>query len=113
MQTSTNIFFPVLILTLVLISPAVRAIWIENGIPISTADGDKSYSRIISDDDGGAIICWHDYRTVPGERDIYVQRVDETGTVLWTTDGVGIAVDRSGKVTFITPDQMKKTYVVH
>jgi hypothetical protein len=32
---------------------------------------------------------------------------------LKTTDGVSIAVDRSKDVVFITPDKLKRTYVVH
>ena len=32
---------------------------------------------------------------------------------LKATDGVSIAVDRSNSVTFITPDKLKQTYVVH
>jgi hypothetical protein len=32
---------------------------------------------------------------------------------LKATDGVSIAVDRSNNVTFITPDKLKQTYVVH
>lgn len=32
---------------------------------------------------------------------------------LKATDGVNIAIDRSKEVVFITPDELKRTYVVH
>jgi hypothetical protein len=43
-----------------------------------------------TDGSGGAVIIWEDHRTTLYEPDIYGQRVDADGNVMWTTDGVAI-----------------------
>lgn len=58
-----------------------------DGLAICTADGDQSYSQIIHDGSGGAIIAWQDYRI--GQR-IYAQKVDATGQPQWQTNGVRV-----------------------
>jgi hypothetical protein len=62
--------------------------WTANGVLISTASGMQRLPRIVSDGSGGAIVAWADYRS--GNADIYAQRVDSTGAVKWTADGVGV-----------------------
>ena len=56
--------------------------WALNGIPVCMADGTQQAQQIVSDGAGGAIIVWADYRNVLGA-DIYAQRVDPNGTLLW------------------------------
>jgi hypothetical protein len=47
--------------------------------------------RITSDGSGGAIITWRDYRKGNNyDYDIYAQRIDSAGKLLWTADGVAI-----------------------
>ena len=60
---------------------------------ICTATSNQEYPQIISDGFGGAIITWMDSRG--SDYDIYAQRIDNTGAVLWTPNGVVIcsAVD--------------------
>ena len=58
---------------------------------ISTAASSKDGSTIVSDGAGGAIITWSDFRTV-FYSDIYAQRINASGTVQWTTDGVAICI---------------------
>lgn len=55
---------------------------------ICTAPGQQSSLQIISDGAGGAIITWEDARD--GHFDIYAQRIDAHGNVLWTKDGIPI-----------------------
>jgi len=55
---------------------------------ICTAGGQQSALQIISDGAGGAIIAWEDTRNV--HFDIYAQRIDAQGNVLWGKDGVSI-----------------------
>jgi hypothetical protein len=62
--------------------------WTENGVPICTALYNQERLTIVSDGYGGAIITWQDERS--GNYDIYAQRVDASGNVLWTKDGVAI-----------------------
>jgi len=62
--------------------------WEPNGTAICTASEDQWISYICSDGEGGAIITWIDDRG--SDLDIYAQRVDSNGTVIWTTNGVPI-----------------------
>ncbi|UCF93495.1 MAG: hypothetical protein JSW39_04850 [Desulfobacterales bacterium] len=63
-----------------------NVLWTADGVAISSAEDDQYPRKIVSD--GGAIIAWLDWRN--GNDDIYAQRVDADGNVLWTTDGVAI-----------------------
>ena len=63
--------------------------WTVNGIPICTASGDQRYPQLVSDGQGGAIITWGDYRS--GGGDVYAQRVNATGAVQWTANGILIS----------------------
>jgi len=78
-------------------TPSVlQAGWIENGVPIAVAQYMQEYPAICPDGAGGAIIVWADYRTPQGGYlygDIYVQRVDADGNVLWTTNGIAVCTD--------------------
>jgi hypothetical protein len=62
--------------------------WTADGVAVCTESGDQLSPKITSDGAGGAIITWRDYRS--GDYDIYVQRVDASGDVQWTADGVAI-----------------------
>lgn len=68
-------------------------LWTTNGVPICTAMGGQEDPQIISDGAEGAIFTWMDYRS--GAYDIYANRVDGTGTPLWTADGVAICTAAS------------------
>ncbi len=57
--------------------------------PISTASGNQDFPTIVSDGSGGAIITWQDYRG--GSNDVYAQRINASGVVQWTVDGVAIS----------------------
>ncbi len=58
--------------------------------PICTASGDQYSSQIVSDQSGGAIIVWEDFRN-GNNYDIYAQRISSTGVALWSLNGVRIA----------------------
>jgi hypothetical protein len=78
-----------------------QLLWVTDGVPICTALGGQlhgsvtnwftmmDFRPIVSDGSGGAIIAWHDGRG--SDLDVYVQRVDSDGNVLWPLDGVPIA----------------------
>jgi hypothetical protein len=69
--------------------------WTANGAAICTATGNQQSPRIASDGAGGAIVTWEDYRS--GNYEIYAQRVNASGTVLWTADGVGLCTATGGQ----------------
>jgi hypothetical protein len=64
------------------------ALWTPNAIPICTESGDQWRQDITSDFSGGAIIAWEDRRRDFDSADVYTQRVDAYGNVLWTVGGV-------------------------
>jgi hypothetical protein len=70
--------------------------WTTIGVPICRATGDQYNPTIASDGAGGAIITWYDFRSggTTGY-DIYAQRVNASGAVQWTTDGVAICTAAS------------------
>jgi hypothetical protein len=70
--------------------------WGRDGLSIGSA-GDSRYPQITTDGRDGAIITWYDYRG-SGNGDIFAQRVDSAGTVLWAANGVGVCRDPGGQV---------------
>ncbi len=64
--------------------------WTANGVALCTATGDQYDIAITSDGAGGAIVTWDEQRGGSG-LDIYAQRVNASGTVQWTADGVTLS----------------------
>ena len=69
--------------------------WTANGVPICTEPMGQYWPAIDSDGTGGAIIMWSDWRS--GFADIYAQRVNASGSVQWTTNGVPVCTAASGQ----------------
>ena len=69
------------------VSGAVQ--WTTNGVALCTATGNQRYPQVVSDGAGGAIVTWYDYRSGTNYG-IYAQRVNASGVVQWTTDGVAL-----------------------
>ena len=71
-----------------------NAKWAADGVPICTWANEQDFVQLISVEAGGnglargAIITWRDFRS--GNWDIYAQRVDASGNLKWTTDGVPV-----------------------
>jgi hypothetical protein len=59
-------------------------------IAVSTATGEQRSPSIVSDGAGGAIITWKDSRSGFNMFDIYGQRIDSSGTAVWTENGAAI-----------------------
>jgi hypothetical protein len=73
--------------------------WGIGGVALCTALGDQRGSGIASDGEGGAIVAWSDERN--GDGDIYAQKVNASGSVQWTANGIAIctaAGDQLGAV---------------
>lgn len=64
--------------------------WSEHGIPVCSAPGNQQRPVIVSDGEGGAIITWQDDRN--GSHDIYAQRINGSGEMQWTIDGVAATI---------------------
>jgi len=62
--------------------------WAVDGVTICTASGYQSDPFIVSDGAGGAIIVWEDTRNGFPDYDIYAQRINASGNVVWTSNGI-------------------------
>lgn len=62
--------------------------WQSGGAPVCVLPGEHGGPDIVSDGAGGAFVVWDDNR--PGG--IYMQRLDPTGTPLWTLNGKRICL---------------------
>jgi len=72
------------------INSSGTVLWTLNGVPVSVVVFNQDTVSMVSDGVGGAIITWQDYRSNNGFADIYAQRVNTSGTRLWTANGVVI-----------------------
>ncbi len=62
--------------------------WAADGVALCTAGWDQTLPAAVSDGQGGAIIAWQDRRGP--HSDIYAQRIDAAGALLWRSDGVAV-----------------------
>lgn len=68
--------------------PMLHGAWVANGVAICTVTNAQDTPTIASDGASGAIIIWRDYRTA--NTDIYAQRIDAAGNLLWTGTGMPV-----------------------
>jgi len=67
-----------------------QLLWLAGGVPICTAVEGQYGPEIAGDGAGDAVIVWDDYRRGDYRNDLYAQRIDASGTVQWTADGVAV-----------------------
>jgi FlgD Ig-like domain len=70
---------------------AARAQWLADGTPVSTEIENQYDPAAAPDGAGGMIVTWLDNRG-PYGRQIFAQRLDASGTPLWTADGVPVCL---------------------
>ncbi len=78
------------------VDPSGTVRWHDNGARICTASDDQTQPSLAPDGAGGAIIAWRDQRGT--HSDIYAQRIDSSGTVQWTIDGVPVSTAGDGQI---------------
>ncbi|MFA4967089.1 MAG: hypothetical protein WC624_02590 [Candidatus Margulisiibacteriota bacterium] len=72
------------------INSAGQTVFQLNGIPICTAPGTQWFPKLATDGMGGVIFAWADRRN--GNFDIYTQKIDYTGKIIWPENGVPVCV---------------------
>ncbi len=94
--------------------------WTADGVAVCTAADFQQSPQITTDGSDGAIIAWGDRRSGSND-DVYAQRVNGSGTPLWTGDGVAvctaandqydpqITVDGSGGAVIVWEDARPAT----
>jgi len=69
------------------IGPNGNILWSINGVPVADKANREHSEKIISDDIGGAIIVWEEEQ-LNGTWDIWAQRIDSTGQIVWQAGGI-------------------------
>jgi hypothetical protein len=62
--------------------------WTANGVALVVAADTQGGHTMIADGVGGAIVTWYDHRN--GASDIYAQRVNPSGALQWTANGIAL-----------------------
>jgi len=65
-------------------------LWTANGRPVCTVPGGKSNQRIVPGSNGSSIIVWNDGRSGLNSYELYAQRLDASGNMLWALAGVSV-----------------------
>jgi hypothetical protein len=65
-------------------------LWAANGIGLCDAADNKSYPAMVPDGTGGAVVIWRDRRDPANGYDVYAQRINGSGTRMWSGDGAAI-----------------------
>jgi len=68
------------------VNAAGTPLWAANGLLIASRSVDQRNSRVAADGAGGAFIAWENRQASYWQ--IFVQRIDGSGTALWTANGV-------------------------
>ncbi len=78
-----------LILLLICGQSTINSDWSpKTNLPICTAENEQFFPVLTSDGNMGVIVAWRDGRN--GNYDIYAQRVDIDGNMMWTPNGIPI-----------------------
>ncbi|MDD3641905.1 MAG: FlgD immunoglobulin-like domain containing protein [Candidatus Krumholzibacteria bacterium] len=78
------------LLLVIVISGLSSAQWLESGTVICEHTGNQRFHVMSSDSMGGALFSWMDYRHGDSNIDIYAQRIDGDGCVLWDSAGAEV-----------------------
>ena len=62
-------------------------LWAPNGVLVSNEERQQLEPQLCNDGLGGVIITWYDWRDGFANSDIYAQRINSGGTVLWNANG--------------------------
>lgn len=60
--------------------------WAWDGVPVCVYNSTKTSQKVTPDGSGGAFVVWSERRV--GNDDIYIQRIDPAGSILWAAEGV-------------------------
>ena len=83
-----RLFACVIVFSVLLIAAELGAQTSNNGVSVCAETADQGSAQVIANGAGGALVTWQDRRR--GNYDIYVQRIDGSGAVQWTANGVKV-----------------------
>ena len=74
-----------------------NALWTTDGIPVCEEAGVQRNQRIVNDGFGGVYVIWEDFRNNIIFPDIYCQRIDSAGDLLWQSSGVPVCTEATSQ----------------
>jgi len=75
-------------------------LWMSDGAPVCTAPGGQGKPQIVADQSGGAIIVWLDGRGGYLNDNIYSQRIDDSGDIMWDVSGIAVCAASENQAEF-------------
>jgi len=86
------------------VDAAGAPLWTSNGVALCTAANNEVAIAVVPDGAHGAIAAWQDYRSGTNY-DLFAQRVNATGTLLWNAAGVALCTAANFQYApAVTPD---------
>ena len=79
-----------------------RPLWKENGIPVIATHGDQFGQKIFFDPKSGIFVSWIDKRVDSLKANIYGQRINKSGRLLWDSLGLPIAKYKNSEKSYLT-----------
>lgn len=71
------------------ISHEGEVLWLEGGVPVTTAVSEKEKPQLINDGTGNFIVVWTDISVDTGwDENVYAQKLDTDGNLLWSDTGI-------------------------
>lgn len=62
-------------------------LWGTSGVVVCNSPISQDFPKLCSDGEGGAIFTWEDSRISTSQTDIYAQKINGTGSPMWTGNG--------------------------
>jgi hypothetical protein len=79
-----------------------RPLWKENGIPVISTHGDQFGQKVYYDSKSGIFVSWIDKRVDSLKANIYGQRINKAGRLLWDSLGMPIAKYKNSEKSYLT-----------
>ncbi|MFZ0391409.1 MAG: DUF4876 domain-containing protein, partial [Calditrichia bacterium] len=107
-------FLTIFLLTVGIMVNNTGAQWPLNtsqNLPVAVGPDRKANPQITATSDGCYLLVWEDERN--GTRDIYAQKMDKSGYLLWAVDGVPVCVEvQTQRYPQLTADSAGGAYIV-
>jgi len=76
--------------------------WEIGGGSYMKLKGDQFGQNLIGDNKGGAIIAWFDSRQPKKKPDLYAQRINKRGELIWPREGIPIAINDNSEKSYLS-----------
>lgn len=94
---------PLILILLLLVGFSLLTADVKTCVPVVKIVNDQNSQLIVGDGAGGAIVAWQDARST-GDFNIWAQRFDSMGTMLWTINGKVVcnSLNEQGQLSIVS-----------